>query len=85
MRSEVRTLGPVTVLSPFGRLDGAGASALEAALKAVVEGGGSPVPDCADMNYVSSAGLRVLPIGAKTSRQVGEARRALASRTGNFR
>ena len=85
MRIEARTLEPATVLSSFGRLDGARAPALEAPLKAVAEGGGSPVPDCTDMDYVSSAGLRVMLIRARTSRQDGEARRALASRTGSLR
>ena len=67
-----RREGPVTVLSLYGRLDGAGARALEAR---VSELGGRGevllVLDCLRMTYVNSYGLRAMLLCAKSCQQEG--------------
>lgn len=66
------TLGGVEVVRLSGRLDSVNAPALEAAILAKVEGGTSRlVLDCADVAYVSSAGLRVFLIVAKKLKAYG--------------
>ena len=56
-----RTEGAAVVVSLNGRLDGATAPDLEATITAIVERGDVRVAlDCAEMGYVSSAGLRAL-------------------------
>ncbi len=64
--------GSAVVLSLRGRLDGSNAPALIARMSGALEDGvGDLVLDCAGMSYISSAGLRVLLVGAKTCRQEG--------------
>jgi anti-anti-sigma factor len=56
----------VEIIRPSGRLDGASAPALEATILSAIDGGVQGVLlDCADLTYVSSAGLRVILIAAK--------------------
>lgn len=60
------------VYAPYGRLDGATASAAEQEVKALLEAGKtSLVIDLAQIDYVSSAGLRVLLVAAKGCRAQG--------------
>ena len=67
MRIETRKEGSAVVVSPVGRLDGAGAPVVEAELREVARGAaGRVVLDCASIAYISSAGLRALLIGAKS-------------------
>ena len=55
-----------------GRVDGATAPALESDLSAIIQGGDSRVLlDCDQMNYISSAGLRVFLLAAKRCKQAG--------------
>jgi anti-anti-sigma factor len=56
----------VTILAMSGRLDGASAPTVEEKVLALIDGGADRlVIDCAGLEYISSAGLRVLLIAAK--------------------
>ena len=67
-----RTEGAAVVVSLNGRLDGVTAPDLEARITAIVERGDVRVAlDCAEMGYVSSAGLRALLISARKCQQGG--------------
>lgn len=59
------------VISAEGRLDSGSAGELEAVLPARVQAQGKVVLDLAAVPYVSSAGLRVLLLGAKAARSTG--------------
>jgi anti-anti-sigma factor len=60
------THGSVLVLSPRGRLDSIGAPELERSVRAKLEAGHRRlVIDLGALDYVSSAGLRVLMIAGK--------------------
>ena len=71
MKIETHREGRTVLVSPSGRLDGAGAPALEAELCNVASLGGRVVLDGRGLDYISSAGLRALLIGAKTCVQEG--------------
>ena len=67
-----RTEGAAVVVSLNGRLDGVTAPDLEATITAIVERGDVRVAlDCAEMGYVSSAGLRALLVSARKCQQGG--------------
>jgi len=67
-----RTEGAAVVVSLDGRLDGVTAPDLEATITAIVERGDVRVAlDCAEMGYVSSAGLRALLVSARKCQQGG--------------
>jgi anti-sigma B factor antagonist len=59
------------VISASGRLDSSTAGALEAVLPARTREQKVVILDLAEVPYVSSAGLRVLLIGAKAARAAG--------------
>lgn len=60
------------VYKPVGRLDGATAAATEKEiLGLMVEGVNSVTIDLSDLDYVSSAGLRVLLVSAKAAKGKG--------------
>lgn len=59
------------LVAASGRLDSNSAAALEAVLPARVQANPKLVLDLSDVPYVSSAGLRVLLIGAKAARSGG--------------
>lgn len=69
--------GNVCLVTVSGRLDSTSASALEAVLPARVQAHDRVALDMSNVAYVSSAGLRVLLIGAKAARAAGH-RLALA-------
>ena len=69
IREEAR--GEALVIIASGRLDSNSAAALEAVLPARTQASPKVVLDLADVPYVSSAGLRVLLIGAKAARAGG--------------
>lgn len=59
------------VISASGRLDSSSAGELEAVLPARVREHAAVILSLADVPYVSSAGLRVLLIGAKAAKVAG--------------
>ncbi len=63
------TIGDATILVPVARVDSSSAKAFEAKVLSVVNAG-SPkiVIDFSELNYISSAGLRVVLVGAKMTR-----------------
>ena len=63
--------GGKTTLTLSGRLDTTTAPRLQEALIAELNGGSSVTLDFAELAYVSSAGLRVLLMGQKTSKSKG--------------
>ena len=72
MEIEERTEGTAVVVSLNGRLDGTTAPDLEARVASIVERGDVRlVLECSQMGYVSSAGLRVLLVGARKCQQGG--------------
>ena len=71
MQISEQTRGGVLVIQASGRLDSSSAGALEAVLPARIQAHDKVVLDLAGAPYVSSAGLRVLLIGAKAARARG--------------
>lgn len=69
IREETR--GDVLVVVAAGRLDSNSAATLEAVVPARAQANAKLVLDLAGVPYVSSAGLRVLLIGAKAARATG--------------
>lgn len=69
MEIKVETLGEVTVVVPVARVDSSTAKAFEAKVLQVVNTGATRIIiDFAEMDYISSAGLRVVLVGAKMTR-----------------
>jgi anti-anti-sigma factor len=66
MKIEQRTVDHVTVLAPNGRIDTTTSAMVDGAVRGAVDGGArSLVVDFADVDYISSAGLRVFLVLAK--------------------
>lgn len=64
--------GDLAIVSINGRVDGATAPDLEGDLSSMIRGGDIRVLlDCGEMNYISSAGLRVFLLAAKRCKQAG--------------
>ncbi|MCR6632708.1 MAG: STAS domain-containing protein [Magnetospirillum sp.] len=69
MEIKVETFGEATVLVPVARVDSATAKAFEARVLQVVNSGVSRIIlDFSELDYISSAGLRVVLVGAKMTR-----------------
>ena len=60
MTIEKNVTGAVITLKIVGRLDTSTAPALEAAIDGCTAGIGELILDCSELEYVSSAGLRVI-------------------------
>ena len=72
MKLEERKDGSIMVLSVTGRVDGLTAPDLEKRIGAIVDlGHRNVLIDCENMEYISSAGLRALLIGARKCEQAG--------------
>ena len=71
MKIETRKESGTALVSPSGRLDGAGAPALEAELCGAAIRNGRVVLDGSGLDYISSTGLRALLLGAKACVQEG--------------
>ena len=71
MQIDEQTRGGVLLITAAGRLDSGTAGSLEAVVPARVQTHDKIVLSLADVPYVSSAGLRVLLIGAKAARAKG--------------
>ena len=66
MKIEEQTVDSVVVVSLDGRVDGSTAPDLEKHISDVVGRGNTQILlDCSNMDYISSAGLRVVLVGAK--------------------
>lgn len=65
------TIGDVAVLAPQGRVDSNSAREIEEALLPLFDGAAPVLVDFSDMNYISSAGLRVLLLAARRSKATG--------------
>lgn len=69
MEIKQESLGEAVILVPVGRVDSATAKAFEARLLQVVNSGAvRVVVDFSELDYISSAGLRVVLVGAKMTR-----------------
>lgn len=69
MEIKVEPFGDATVLVPVARVDSATAKAFEAKVLQVVNSGAPRVIlDFSELDYISSAGLRVVLVGAKMTR-----------------
>lgn len=72
MQYEVTESAEGVLVRLSGRLDAYSMPVVEQALlKAVADSGGRVTVDCAQVSYVSSAGLRVLLVAAKAVRAKG--------------
>jgi len=77
--------GSVVVLQPEGRLDSANALAFEKTMLGVLDRGDTSIlVDFSKLNYISSAGLRVLLMGAKRA-QAAKGKVALCNLAPNIR
>jgi anti-anti-sigma factor len=75
MNVRLETLGPATLVIPAGRLDFGAAAGFLAQLEQLLAGT-TTVPaaviiDCAGLDYISSAGLRVLLLAARAAQRAG--------------
>lgn len=78
MNLQQETRGDITILRPVGRLDSATSPELERVVLDHIEGGGRRIVfDLAEMDYVSSAGLRVILLAGKRLR-AGQGRLVLS-------
>ncbi|MCY4357090.1 MAG: STAS domain-containing protein [Gammaproteobacteria bacterium] len=60
------------ILRPEGRIDGSNASTLDSAIQEQFEGGNAVlVFDFSNLNYISSAGLRILLVAARDAQSKG--------------
>ena len=75
MNVRLEHVGTTTLLIPSGRLDFAAAEGFQKQVELVMSGSADPpravVFDCADLEYVSSAGLRVFLMAAKAAQRAG--------------
>ncbi|NPD14915.1 STAS domain-containing protein [Xinfangfangia sp. D13-10-4-6] len=84
MQIEEHDLAGVLVVAPSGRLDSNSAPVLDAALSGPAKARDRLVVDLTGVDYVSSAGLRILLKTAKLARASGQ-RLALAGLTASVR
>lgn len=84
MEIQEQPQGGVIVLRPVGRLDSLTCREVEPRLLGALTDSGAVVVDCAALDYISSAGLRVLLVAAKQNRTTG-GRLALAALRDNVR
>ena len=69
MEINQETIGEATILVPLARVDSSTAKAFEARVLAVVNTAAPKIIiDFSELNYISSAGLRVVLVGAKMTR-----------------
>ena len=69
MEIREETIGDTTILVPVARVDSSTAKAFETrVLDAIAAGGPRVLIDFGELDYISSAGLRVVLVGAKMMR-----------------
>ncbi len=72
MGISVEREGGIAIATADGRIDGSNASQFQADLQAaIVEGDQALILDFESVSYISSAGLRVLLLAAKTLKETG--------------
>ncbi len=75
MKIQVETRALSVLVIPEGRLDFGAAGAFQQRVEAVIAGAGtapaSVIIDCAALDYISSAGLRVFLLAARASQRAG--------------
>lgn len=75
MNVRFESIGLTTVVIPEGRLDFGAAAGFQAQVDKVLAGAGTApagvIVDCAGLDYVSSAGLRVFLLAARASQRAG--------------
>ena len=72
MEIEEQTEGSVVIVALDGRVDGFSAPELETRISEIVDRGNTHLLlDCGKMEYISSAGLRAVLVGAKKCQQEG--------------
>jgi anti-sigma B factor antagonist len=75
MNVRLENLGATTILIPTGRLDFAAADGFQKQVDLVLVGSAQPpralIFDCGELEYVSSAGLRVFLMAAKNAQRGG--------------
>src|SRR5580700_6551835 len=74
MNIQLETQGPTTMVIPEGRLDFGAAPGFEKRLQEVFAGAqtaSAVIIDCAALEYVSSAGLRVFLLAARSAQRAG--------------
>ena len=72
MNVETSHTGSTAVAAVSGRVDSANAKEFEEELSAIIDKGATGlVVDCGELNYISSAGLRVLLLVAKDLQKKG--------------
>jgi anti-anti-sigma factor len=77
VKIRLESIGLTTVVIPEGRLDFGAAAGFQAQLEQVLAGSGTEpvrvIIDCAGLDYVSSAGLRVFLLASRASQRAGVA------------
>lgn len=75
MNVRLESIGLTTVVIPEGRLDFGAAAGFQAQVERVLADAGTApagvIIDCAGLDYVSSAGLRVFLLAARASQRAG--------------
>jgi anti-sigma B factor antagonist len=75
VKVRLESLSLTTVVIPEGRLDFGAATGFQAQLEQVLAGAGTKpagvIIDCAGLDYVSSAGLRLFLLAARTAQRAG--------------
>mgnify|MGYP003595438019 CR=1 FL=1 len=80
MNIQTETRGEIHIVSPSGRIDSATASAFEQVVNAEFENGATRlVFDFSQLDYISSAGLRVILIAGKRVRTLAGGKLVLCS------
>jgi anti-anti-sigma factor len=71
LKTLIEITAGVTLAVPVGRLDFEASTGFQQAIEQAIAGTGTSavVVDCAQLEYVSSAGLRVFLIGARAAKQ----------------
>jgi stage II sporulation protein AA (anti-sigma F factor antagonist) len=74
MNTQFESLGKLSVVTPSGRLDFGAAASFQSQLEKELAGGPAGlIIDCAGLDYVSSAGLRVLLLVSRGAKRTGVA------------
>jgi anti-anti-sigma factor len=75
MHTKIETQGAAIVVSPCGRLDFAASNDFQVQMQEILAGSGKPpvavVIDGSGMEYISSAGLRVFLVAARSAKTAG--------------